>query len=200
MLSLLLSFLPLIAQVSAEERREGFVPLFPKDSLEDWTGDPKLWSISGGVLTGSTDGVTIERNTFLASRREYGDFILRVQVRLRNGNSGIQFRSESLPDHVARGLQADMAEGNWLGSIYDERGTRGVIVNGWKGKAEKVVKAGDWNEVEVFCRGDQIRITVNGLVTAELQDSSRLKGILAFQLHRGPQMKAEFRSMRIKTL
>ncbi|HEV8131159.1 MAG TPA: DUF1080 domain-containing protein, partial [Acidobacteriota bacterium] len=128
------------------------------------------------------------------------DFDLRLQVRLRNHNSGIQFRSEALPNWVVRGLQADMAEGNWWGSIYDEKGTRGVIVNGWKGKAETVVRPGDWNEYEVLCEGDFIRLKVNGLVTAELRDATRRSGIIALQLHRGPPMKVEFRNVRIKIL
>jgi hypothetical protein len=101
---------------------------------------------------------------------------------------------------VVRGLQADMAEGNWWGSIYDEKGTRGVIVNGWKGKAETVVRPGDWNEYEVLCEGDFIRLKVNGLVTAELRDATRRSGIIALQLHRGPPMKVEFRNVRIKIL
>ena len=127
--------------------------------------------------------------------------MLRTQVKLRNHNSGIQFRSEALPNWVVRGLQADMAEGNWWGSIYDEKGTRGTIVNGWKGKAEKVLRAGDWNDYEVLCDGDLIRLTVNGLVTAELHDpASPRTGIIALQLHKGTPMQVEFRNIRIREL
>ena len=152
------------------------------------------------MIVGSTEGVPLEHNSFLISNETFGDFDLRLQVRLRNHNSGIQFRSEKLPDWVVRGLQADMAEGNWWGSIYDEKGTRGVIVNGWKGKAEKVVRPGEWNDYEIYCNGDFIRLKVNGLITAELHDASSKAGVIALQLHRGPAMKVEFRSLRIKVL
>lgn len=198
-LSLVFS-LALAAQTMSSEAKEGFKPFFNGKDLSEWKGDPRLWKVQDGVIVGSTDGVKLTHNTFLIHSGEYGDFILRFQVKLRNHNSGVQFRSEELPDFVVKGLQADMAEGNYWGSIYDEKGTRGLIVNGWQGKADKVVKANDWNDYEISCKGDQIRITVNGIVTAELRDSSKLSGIIALQLHAGPGMKAEFRNLRIKTL
>jgi len=121
-------------------------------------------------------------------------------MKLRNHNSGIQFRSEALPNWVVRGYQADAAENNYWGSIYEEKGTRGILVNGWKGKAEKVVRPNDWNEYEILCQGDHIQLKLNGLVTADLHDSARREGIIALQLHRGPPMEVYFRNIRIKVL
>jgi hypothetical protein len=196
LMSLVMMLVPLIAADEA-----GFRPLFDGSTLKGWDGDPRLWSVKDGAIVGSTDGVTIENNTFLIyMEKQFGDFVLRAQVKLRNHNSGIQFRSEALPDWGCRGYQADMAEGNWWGGIYEERGARGVLVNGWKGKAEKVVKPADWNDIEIYCKGEDIRITLNGLVTAELRDSVKLKGVLAFQLHKGPAMEARFRNIRVKEL
>ena len=188
--------------LTKQEKKEGFKPLFNGKNLKGWDGDPRLWKVEPqGILVGSTDGVKIEGNTFLITEKEYGDFELRLQIKLRNHNSGVQFRSEKMmPGWVVKGLQADAAEKNWWGSIYDEKGKRGVIVNGWKGKAETVVKDKEWNDMIVYCKGDQIRITINGMVTAELKDSSKLAGIIALQLHRGPDMRAEFRDIRIKEL
>ena len=191
--------LALIVTFFAMGAEPGFSPLFNGRDLTEWEGDPRLWRVESGVIVGSTDGVTIDKNTFLIHKRTFGDFHLKFQARLRNGNSGVQFRSTAMPEWVVGGLQADMAEGNWWGSIYDEKGKRGVIVNGWKDKAEKVVKPGDWNDYEIIAQGDQIKIIVNGVTTAELQDSSKLDGALALQLHRGPGMRVEFREMRIKT-
>jgi hypothetical protein len=189
----------LLSTAAAQE--PGFQPLFDGKTLNGWDGDPRLWKVETGTILGSTEGVTLDKNTFLIYRKqEFGDFILRAQVNLRNGNSGIQFRSEAMPEWVVRGYQADMAENNWWGSIYDEKGTRGVMVNGWKGKAEKVVRPDGWNDVEIECRGDQIRVKVNDLVTAELKDSASLKGVIALQLHRGPPMEARFRNIRIREI
>mgnify|MGYP002619763540 FL=1 len=180
---------------------DGFRPLFDGKTLDGWDGDPRLWKVQDGMIVGSTEGVDLEKNSFLIYRKStFSDFILRAEVKLRNHNSGIQFRSEALPGWVVKGYQADMAEGNWWGSIYDELGTRGVMVNGWKGKAETVVKPNDWNQMEVTCKGDHIQVRVNGLLTAELHDSAKLEGILALQLHRGPAMQVFFRNIRIKEL
>jgi hypothetical protein len=194
-----LAAIPLAAQLAQEDKAAGFKPLFNGKDLSEWDGDPRLWRVEKGVLIGSTDGVEIRQNTFLIHKKPVSNFHLKVQVKLRNGNSGIQFRSTALPDYVVQGLQADMASGNWWGSIYDEKGQRGVIVNGWKGKAEHVVKAGDWNDFEVRADGEDIEIKVNGLQTAVLKDNSKLEGVLALQLHRGPGMQVEFRNLRIKT-
>jgi len=187
-------------QLTPEEKKEGFKPLFDGKTLDGWDGDPRLWKVRDGMIIGNTDGVQLERNTFLITKRTFRDFILRTEVKLRNHNSGIQFRSEAFPGWVVRGLQADMAENNWWGGIYDEGGKRGVLVNGWKGKAETVVKPKDWNTYEVSCIGDLIQLRVNGLLTAELHDSTRMEGVIALQLHRGPGMEVAFRNIRIKEL
>lgn len=200
-LTVLFSFLLAAAAVTPEEAKEGFVPLFDGKTLNGWSGDPRLWTVRDGAIVGSTEGVELSHNSFLIYKKQpFSDFVLRLQVKLRNHNSGVQFRSEELPDYVVRGYQADMALDNWWGGVYEEKGTRGVMVNGWKGKADKVVRRGDWNDLEITCKGDLIQIRVNGLLTAELHDSVRLTGILALQLHRGPPMQVEFRNIRIRTL
>ena len=196
-LLLLLAGTVLLAQVDKAEKKEGFKPLLNK-SLKGWKGDSRLWKVEKGVLTGSTDGVKISKNTFLISEREYGNFVMRAEFKLRNHNSGIQFRSTEMPEFVVQGLQADIAYDNWTGSIYDEKGKRGVIVNGWKGKGEKFYKKDDWNQIELSAIGENIVIKINGQVTSELKDSSKLAGILAIQLHQGPDMKVEFRNIRLK--
>ncbi|MCP5113140.1 MAG: DUF1080 domain-containing protein [bacterium] len=188
----------LLASVSAFA--QDYRPLFNGENLDGWDGDPRLWRVEDGVLIGSTEGVKLTDNTFLITKRDYSNFHLRLEVKLRNHNSGVQFRSEALPNWVVRGLQADIAQGNWWGSIYDEKGTRGVIVNGWTGKAEHVVKQGEWNDFEVLCQGDLIQIRINGSLTAELRDSSSTAGVIALQLHRGPAMEVRFRNIRIKEL
>lgn len=175
--------------------------MFDGKTLDGWEGDARLWSVRDGAIVGSTDKVKITHNTFLIYRKaQFKDFDLHAEAKLRNHNSGIQFRSEALDDYVVRGYQADMAEDNWWGSIYDEKGTRGVMVNGWKGKAENVVKKNGRNTVDVACKGDHIQVRVNGLLTADLHDSLRLEGIIALQLHMGQPMEVSFRNIRIREI
>jgi len=179
---------------------DGFVPLFNGKNLDGWDGDPRLWSVKDGMIVGSTEGVSLEHNEFLISKKQYSNFILRADMKLRNHNSGIQFRSKALPDWVVSGYQADAAENNYWGCLYEEKGTRGIMVNGWKDKGENVVKLKDWNTYEILCDGDHIQIKLNGTVTADLHDSASLSGVIAMQLHRGPPMQAYFRHIQIKVL
>jgi hypothetical protein len=179
---------------------DGFVPLFNGRNLDGWDGDPRLWSVKDGMIVGSTEGVSLDHNEFLISRQKYANFILRVDMKLRNHNSGIQFRSQAHPEWVVSGYQADAAENNYWGCLYDEKGTRGVIVNGWKDKGEMVVKLKDWNTYEILADGDHIQLKLNGTVTADLHDSASQDGVIALQLHRGPPMQAYFRNIQIKVL
>jgi hypothetical protein len=189
----------LLVFAAAALAQDGFKPLFNGKNLDGWDGDPRMWSVRDGMIVGATEGVTMTDNSFLISKKPYRNFILRAEMKLRNHNSGIQFRSEALANWVVRGYQADAAEDNYWGNIYEEKG-RGTLVDGWKGKAEKVVKLKDWNDYEILCDGDHIRLTLNGLETADLHDSARLEGIIAFQLHQGPPMEVYFRNVRIKIL
>ena len=191
--------LPLLLCATAAFAQEGFRPLFNGRNLDGWSGDPRLWSVRDGVIVGSTEGVKLTHNEFLITKQSFGNFILKAECKLRNHNSGIQFRSEALPDWVVRGYQADMAADNYWGNIYEEKGTRGTMVDGWP-KARAVVHLKDWNEYEISCSGDHIQLKLNGVETADLHDSARLSGIIALQLHAGPPMEAYFRNIRIKEL
>ena len=190
----------LAAFAAAAFAADGFVPLFNGKNLDGWDGDPRLWSVRDGMIVGSTEGVSLEHNEFLISKKTYSNFILRADMKLRNHNSGIQFRSQAHPDWVVSGYQADAAENNYWGCIYEEKGKRGILVNGWKDKGEKVVKLKDWNTYEILCDGDHIQLKLNGLVTADLHDSASPSGVIALQLHRGPPMQAYFRNIQIKVL
>jgi len=189
----------LLALAAAAFAQDGFQPLFNGKNLDGWTGDPRMWSVRDGMIVGHTAGVTMTDNSFLISKQTYRNFDLRLEMKLRNHNSGIQFRSEVLPNWVVRGYQADAAEDNYWGNIYEEKG-RGTLVDGWKDKGEKAVKLHGWNDYEIFCDGDHIRLTLNGTVTADTHDDKSLDGIIAFQLHRGPPMEVYFRNVRIKIL
>ena len=202
LISLLLCHAALVAAdkpntLTRQEKKEGYLLLFNGKDLAGWEGDAALWSVKNGVLVGSTEGHKIAHNTFLITKSSYADLVLKLEVKLRNHNSGIQFRSKREPDYVVSGYQADAAENNWWGSLYEERG-RGVLVNGWKGKGEKVVKAGDWNQYEITARGHHIQLKLNGVVTTELDDDKARDGIIALQLHQGPPMQVEFRNMKLK--
>ena len=185
--------------LTPDEARQGYELLFNGRDLSGWDGDPRLWTVEGSSIVGSTEGQPLDRNSFLVSNAEYRDFVLRFEVRLHSGNSGMQFRSERFDNWEVRGYQADFAVGKGWGNLHGEGLPGGLILDGWQDKAEFVVAPG-WNQVEISCKGNRIRITVNGTVTNDVLDPGALQGVLAMQLHRGEPMKVEFRSIRLRPL
>ena len=111
--------------LSAEE---GFEPIFDGKSLDGWEGDRKLWLAENGELVGRSPG--IHYNDFLVHRERFSNFVLKLSVRLVNnaGNSGIQFRSERVPNSTEMyGYQADVGPG-WWGNLYDASRRRRTLV------------------------------------------------------------------------
>jgi len=212
---LLLLIAPLLVQAAApntltpEEKKEGFALLFNGKNLDGWDGDPVRWTVQNGIIVGSSDGHPFKVNTFLIHKGTYRNFILKGDIKLRNHNSGIQFRSEQLPGEgwMVRGYQADASEvgdekSAW-GNLYEERlrGRNAMKTpdEGWL-IAKPLLHRGDWNSYEILADGDHLRLTFNGKVTIDMHDSASADGIIALQLHQGPEMRVEFRNLKIKVL
>lgn len=193
-------------QLTPQEKREGYVLLFNGKNLDGWEGNPVLWSVQDGAIVGTTDSRPIQENTFLIYRERFADFILRFDIKLRNHNSGVQFRSTVLPNFVVTGYQADASEvgdhSAW-GNFYEEKGRGRDVMKtpdeGWQ-KAKSVVRHGDWNSYEVFAQGSRMRLTFNGVETIDLTDDKAKDGVIALQLHAGAPMRVEFRNIRLKAL
>ncbi len=192
----------LAALAFAAEAEEGFVPLFNGKDLTGWEGDAKLWLVEDGVLIGRSPG--IKYNDFLATTRSYGDFVLRLQVKLveNKGNSGVQFRSKRVPppSHEVSGYQADIAAG-WWGKLYDEARRNKVLAGPSDEVLKKALKPGDWNAYEVEAIGNRVRLAINGVTTVdyvEPDDKIAREGIIAVQIHSGGPMEVQFRNLRIK--
>lgn len=186
-------------RLTTVEKQQGWELLFNGRNLNGWYGEPGLWEVIDGTIVGSS-GLRLRRNTFLISRREFSDFVLKVDIKLTNRNSGVQFRGKALPHYVVRGYQADATRGKAWGNLHGENTGRRVIIDGWTGKGATVVRPAKWNHYEIYCRGDHIKLTLNGLVTVDTHDDMAQEGVIAFQLHRGPPMSVAFRNIKIKPL
>jgi hypothetical protein len=195
-----------LAALAAAHAAEGWTSLFDGRTLNGWEGDPLVWSVENGAIVGSTDGHKIEQNTFLIHKEPVKDFHLIAEVKLRNNNSGIQFRSKRLegPGWIIAGYQADFSEAGdrsaW-GNFYEERGRRRTLMKtedeGWQ-KGKTLVRKGEWNEMQVIACGPRVEIRLNGGTTIVGHDDKALDGLLALQLHSGAAMRVEFRNIRIK--
>ena len=102
------------------------VPIFDGKSLTGWEGNAKLWKVQDGAIAGGSLTETVARNEFLATEKSYADFELRAKIKITGAggfiNSGIQIRSQRVPnDSEMAGYQCDAGDG-WWGKIYDEHG------------------------------------------------------------------------------
>src|SRR4051794_40356310 len=90
----------LVVNARGADDETGFVSLFDGKTLDKWDGDPKLWSVKDGVITGQTTKENpTHGNTFLIYKGgEPADFELRLKMRYETGNTGVQFRSKHLKD------------------------------------------------------------------------------------------------------
>ncbi|MBI3191453.1 MAG: DUF1080 domain-containing protein, partial [Pedosphaera parvula] len=136
----------------AAQTEPGFKSIFNGKDLSGWEGNPGLWSVKDGAITGKTppdpanpQKSILTHNTFLVYTAENaGDFELRLQYRLVGGNSGIQYRSKVLDQGkfgpIVGGYQADFEAGKTYSGILYEEKMRGILARrGQKG----VIKAVD---------------------------------------------------------
>jgi hypothetical protein len=125
-----------------------------------------------------------------------GDFRLSLKVKLTPNaeNSGVQLRSEALPDGDVKGPQADIGAG-WWGKLYEEHG-RGLI---WDRPGDRHVKADDWNDYVIEAIGSKVRTWINGQLCVDLDDPALARrGIFAFQLHSGGAMEVRFKELKLE--
>ncbi len=149
-------------------------------------------------------------NSFMATKKKYGDFILEFEVLVENGlNSGVQFRSISDPDIMdgrVHGYQCEIETSarKWAGGVYDE------ARNGWlypltrNPKGQDAFVPGEWNHYRIEAIGNNIRTWVNGVQCANLVDDTTAEGIIAFQVHAIHDKEHEgkivkWKNIRIKT-
>ena len=164
-------------------------------------------------------------NTFLCTKRTYGDFILELEFKVaRNMNSGIQFRSEfyardteqeingkkrKFPADRVFGYQyeIDPSDRAWTGGVYDEarRGWLADLKD--KPAAQKAFRQGEWNKVRIECRGDRIQTWINDVPAADFRDAMTPRGIIALQVHgigdgkkNKPGEEIRWRNIRLKEL
>jgi hypothetical protein len=186
-------------------KEDGFTRLFDGKTFEGWEGNLDVFRIEdGAIVAGSTDK-PVARNEFLCTKKEYGDFELRLKFKLvgDGANAGVQVRTKRIPNHhEVSGYQADMGDG-WWGSLYDESRRNKILAKADEQAVLKVLKRGDWNEYRILCEGPRIRLWINDLSTidyTEADDKVERTGIIGLQIHGGPPSQASYKDIRIKTL
>lgn len=183
LLAILLLF---TAAISAQEKWE---PLFNGKNLKGWKklNGKAEYKVVDGTIVGISKMNT--PNTFLATEKNYGDFILEFDFKVDDGlNSGVQFRSLSLKDYQngrVHGYQfeIDPAERAWTGGIYDEARRNWLYPMTVNPSARTAFKNGQWNKARIEAIGSSIRTWVNGIASANIWDDMTLEGFIALQVH-----------------
>lgn len=217
-----LLLLPLLI-ASLASAQDGFKPLFNGKDLTGWDGNPELWSVEDGCITGKTTGPEqLAYNQFLIWRGgKVKNFELHAKIKETGNNTGIQYRSKELPENgkwSIGGYQCDIHPATPNNAmVYEERG-RGIIVqNGqgvvidpegkrWLASEHEPVKVdiAQWHEYTIIAQGNHLIHKIDGQVTIDLLDfeeSKRsLEGLIAFQIHRGPAMNVQIKDVMLKEL
>lgn len=173
--------------------------LFDGQSLGKWQGDPNVWRVENGYISGKTE--QLAANTFLIYPETFADFILEAEVMLiEEGsfpNSGIQFRSSRTGDFTVQGYQVDIGKAVW-GSLYNE----GVgPLAGTTPQALETLKANDWNRIVIKARSSRLSVTVNGVQAAQYETATVPDGMIALQYHApGQNFEIRFRNLRLREL
>ncbi len=212
----------LTGSVQAGEKSD-WVNLFDGKTLDSWV--VKNGTATYKVVDGTIEGTTKEgsRNTFLCTKKKYGNFELEFEVKVHNQlNSGVQIRSRKRKgDDAVNGPQVEIEasgdNGAEAGYIYGEA-IKYKVDGKFKGigwmtpddqrKPHKYLKDGEWNKFRVIANGPRIQTWVNGHEVSDLTDErvykSHPKGFIGLQVHgikkgTGPYSVA-WKDIRIKEL
>ena len=211
--NLLLTFLTVLAisvssglSVGQTSAGRSAVPIFDGKTFNGWEGDRKIFRIQDGAIVGGSLQNKIERNEFLCTTRAYGDFELRLKVKLLGGeaaNAGVQFRTRRIPDnHEVIGYQADLGQNYW-GSLYDESRRKKTLTAPDPATIKGVVRVGDWNDYVIRAEGKRVQLWLNGVQTVDYteQDPSiEATGVIAVQIHAGPPTEAWYKDITLLDL
>ncbi len=189
MKKLTLLFAATIFSMGLWAQQPKWISLFNGKDLTGWTklNGTADYKVENNTITGISKPGT--PNTFLATTRQYGDFILEFDFKVDDAlNSGVQFRSNSLNTYnkgVVHGYQfeIDPSARAWTGGIYDEARRGWLYPMTYNPSAQKAFKNNQWNKARIEAIGSSIRTWVNGIAAADLVDDKTASGFIALQVH-----------------
>lgn len=181
-------------------------PLFDGKTLTGWEGDPAIWRVENGALTGGSLTETIKVNQFLASTRAFSNFIVRFQIKLIGTegfvNSGFQIRSERVPNSTEMiGYQCDFGDPDWWGAIYDESRRAKVLSPSNMATLGPALRRNDWNDYVILADGPHMTTWINGVMGTDYRETDPaipLTGKFGIQIHSGAKALVQVRNIAIE--
>jgi len=171
------------------QAQRGWTTLFDGKNIDAFNkvGDAN-WTIADGVLQADKG-----MGGYLVTKQPYTDFEIRAEFWVDTpANSGIFIRCEN--------PQMPGAEACYEVNIFDTRpdpayGT-GAIVNVAK-VASPIKAGGKWNTYEIRAQGGHLTVTLNGMKTADANDTKHARGPFALQYGAGV---VKFRKVEVRPL
>jgi uncharacterized protein len=188
------------AELSRDEKKEGFKLLFNGENLDGWklrnADGEKSWSAQNGMLVNTIkDG---RHGTDLVSEEKFKDFVIRYDYMVpSNSNSGLYLRGRyeiQITEDLAR--KKTSPGGN--GGIYNTAGGSEFVSR----------PAGQWQTAQATIRGNKVTVILNGVkIHDDVEVPKATGGELDQKLDEpGPIMlqgdhgAIAFRNIRIKPL
>lgn len=198
--------------LTEDEKSEGFVLLFNGRTLDGWTGNKTDYIVEEDHIVIYPDRGG-QGNIY--TEKEYADFIFRFEFQLTPGaNNGLGIRAPLGGDTAYKGIELQI-----LDNTADKYATlepyqyHGSLYGVAPAKRGFLKPVGEWNQQEVYVRGTQIKVTLNGEVILDTDFKEALeKGTMDHKDHPGLKRKSghigflghgdvvRFRNIKIKEL
>jgi hypothetical protein len=184
----------------AREEDNGWIKLFNGKDLSGWSVflDPKKEADPKKVFT-VQDGIVVCEGTpfgYLITDKEYENYVLKVQWRWgkkvhgKGRNSGVFVHvngpNKIWPKAVEAQLMADHAGDFWLVDNFKlkidaKRQDPKTARHYYRMKNHVEKEIGEWNQYEITCKGDSIRLMINGELVNEGTEAELSKGKILLQ-------------------
>jgi len=184
--------------MAAEKKPADWKPLMDGTTLAGWhpVGAGK-WTVEDGAIVGRADKEKLYG--YLATDKTFKDFTARFKFKVVVGDSGFFIRTRFEEPDMARGLQVQVGRlKSGVGGIYESYG-RGWLVKPTDEAEKSYTRDDQWNEMVIDARGGHVKVTVNGVTSADLRDDKLVKdgGCLALQMHSQNVMHVMFKDIEI---
>lgn len=187
-LSVFFLFLSILACAQPTKEK----PFFNGKTLDGWkrVAGTAPYEVIDGVIVGTM--VKNTPNTFLVTEKEYGDFILELDIKIEGeeSNSGVQTRSHYDPKGnggkgrvYGRQVEIDATSRKWTGGIYDEARRMWLYPLELNVSAKDAFKVGEYNHFRIECIGDEIKTWINNIPISYVIDTLDKTGFIGLQVH-----------------
>lgn len=147
-----------------------FKPLF-KDDLSNAIFPEGVWTVDNGVMTASEDQC-------IFTKKEYDNFVLDLEFKTAEGtNSGVIVYCNDYKKWIPNSVEIQIADDHAKKWSDADRTWQCAAIFGHLAACEsRVKKPGEWNQMEVRCKDQNITVKLNGKVVTEMNMALWISG------------------------